>query len=90
MKKIILLFLLLSIVSTQSLAKESVSPFDLKKGEKLKQYDKSGSYQGYYKQQGDRTKKYNKNGSYEGYYRQQGNKIKQYSKYGSYEGYYKK
>jgi len=90
MKKFILLFALMSIVSSPCLAYERNSSLGLSDGEKLKQYDKYGSYQGYYKQQGNKTKVYDRNGSYEGYYKQESDKIKKYNKNGGYEGYYKK
>ncbi|MDD3013468.1 MAG: hypothetical protein PHC34_07165 [Candidatus Gastranaerophilales bacterium] len=90
MKKFVLLFALMSIISSPCLAYEKNGSWGLSDGEKLKQYDKNGSYQGYYKQQGDKTKVYNRNSGYEGYYKQQGNKIKKYNRNGSYEGYYQK
>lgn len=90
MKKFILSVILASMLVNTCLAEESSSPFSLEDGEKLKMYNKNGSYQGYYKKQGNKLKEYNRNGSYQGYYKEQGNKIKHYNRNGSYEGYYKK
>ncbi len=90
MKKIVLLFALISIISAPCFAYDNTPQFGLKSGEKLKQYGKNGSYQGYYKQEGNKLKEYNKSGSYQGYYKSEGNKIKKYNKNGSYEGYYQK
>lgn len=90
MKKVILLFAVV-LLSTPSFAMQSQnSAFGLSDGQTIKQYDKHGSYQGYYRQSGSQTKEYNKNGSYQGSYRQSGNTVKHYDKYGSYQGYYRK
>lgn len=90
MRKIILLFAVL-LLSTPSFAMQNPdNAFGLSNGETVKQYDKHGSYQGYYRQSGSQTKEYNKNGSYQGYYCQSGNTAKHYDKYGSYQGYYRK
>jgi len=90
MKKIILLFGILSIISTPCLAAQNKDYWGLSNGEKVQKYDKHGSYQGYYKKQGNKIQEYNKTGSYQGYYKQQSNKVQKYDKNGSYEGYYKK
>lgn len=91
MKKIILLFGVLFITSIPCLAIQSQnSAFGLSDGEKIKQYDKHGSYQGYYRQSGSQTKEYGKTGSYQGSYKQSGNTVKHYDKTGSYQGYYRK
>ena len=91
MKKFILLFGILSILSAPCFAIQSQnSAFGVSDGEKVKKYDKTGSYQGYYRQSGDKVKEYGKTGSYEGYYRQSGNTVKHYDKTGSYQGYYRK
>lgn len=90
MKKIILVLALVSIITAPCLASSNLSPFELKSGEKLKMYDKHGSYQGYYKKDGNKIKEYNRSGSYQGYYKQDGSKVKKYNKNGSYDGYYKK
>lgn len=91
MKKIILLLGIVLIISTPCLAIQGQSSaFGLSDGETVKQYDKHGSYQGYYRQSGSQTKEYGKTGSYQGCYRQSGNTVKHYDKTGSYQGYYKK
>jgi len=90
MKKFVLLFVLISTISYPCFAKDNSNSFELKNGERLKQYDKYGSYQGYYQQQGNRTKVYDRQGRYQGYYGQQGSRIKKYNRSGSYEGYYQK
>lgn len=91
MKKILIAMVLLTILTTPCLAKQSDSSmFGMSNGEKIKKYDNRGSYQGYYKRSGDKVKEYGKSGSYQGYYRQSGNKVKQYDNRGSYQGYYKK
>lgn len=89
MKKVILLFAVL-LLSMPSFAIQSQnSAFGLSNGQTVKQYDKHGSYQGYYRQSGSQTKEYNKYGSYQGSYCQSGNTVKHYDKYGSYQGYYR-
>lgn len=91
MKKLILLLIVALIAGAPCLAAQTQSSaFGLADGEKVKMYDKHGSYQGYYKQSGNTTKEYNKSGSYQGYYRQSGNTVKHYDKTGSYQGYYRK
>ncbi len=91
MKKFLILFTLLTIIASPCFAKQSQnSAFGLSDGEKMKKYDKTGSYQGYYRQSGSQVKEYSKTGSYQGSYRQSGNKVKHYDKTGSYQGYYKK
>ena len=91
MKKILVSIALLAVIASPCLAAQSQSgAFGLSDGEKIKQYDKHGSYQGYYRQSGSQTKEYDKTGSYQGYYRQSGNTVKHYDKTGSYQGYYRK
>lgn len=91
MKKFILVLAIVSVITAPCFAIQSQSSaFGLSDGEKVKQYDKHGSYQGYYKQSGDKVKEYNKTGSYQGYYKQSGNTVKHYDKTGSYQGYYRK
>ncbi len=91
MKKFILLIGILAITSIPCFAAQSQSSaFGLSDGEKMKKYDKTGSYQGYYRQSGSQVKEYGKTGSYQGSYRQSGNKVKHYDKTGSYQGYYRK
>ncbi len=91
MKKLILLLIIVAMMGTPCLAIQSQSSaFGLSDGEKIKMYDKHGSYQGYYKQNGSTTKEYGKTGSYQGSYRQSGNTVKHYDKTGSYQGYYRK
>lgn len=87
MKKTILLLFLLSVL-IPCYAQQSTEPWNLHDGQKVKQYDMYGSYQGYYKQEGSTTKEYDKYGSYQGSYKQSGDTIKKYDKYGSYQGYY--
>jgi len=90
MKKIILLMGILSIISGHCFASQNDNAFGLSNGEKMKKYDKTGSYQGYYRQNGNTTKEYGKTGSYEGSYKKSGNTVKHYDKTGSYQGYYRK
>lgn len=91
MKKLLVSIALLAIIASPCFAMQSDnSMFGISDGEKVKQYDKYGSYQGYYRQSGDKVKEYNKTGSYQGYYKQSGNTVKHYDKTGSYQGYYKK
>lgn len=90
MKKFILLLVLALVVAAPCLARDNSSPFELKSGEKLKMYNKNGSYEGYYKKEGNKIKEYNRSGSYQGYYKHEGNKIKKYNKNGNYGGYYQK
>jgi len=92
MKKIILSFAFLFFAVAPCLAIQSQnSAMGLADGQTVKQYDKYGSYQGYYRQSGSQTKQYDKHGSYQGSYRQSGdNTVKHYDKTGSYQGYYRK
>lgn len=91
MKKLILLLIITIIAGAPCLAIQiQNSAFGLSDGQTVKQYNKYGSYQGYYRQSGNTTKEYNKTGSYQGYYRQSGNTVKHYDKTGSYQGYYRK
>jgi len=91
MRNFILLLAIASMMMAPCSAIQSQSSaFGLSDGEKIKQYDKYGSYQGYYRQSGDKVKEYNKTGSYQGYYKQSGNTVKRYDKTGSYQGYYRK
>jgi hypothetical protein len=91
MKKFLASMALLAIIASPCFAIQSQSTaFGLSDGQTIKQYDKNGSYQGYYRQNGSQTKEYNKTGSYQGYYRQNGNTVKHYDKTGSYQGYYRK
>ena len=91
MKKLILLLIIVAMAGTPCLAAQTQSSaFGLADGEKVKMYDKHGSYQGYYRQSGSTTKQYDKHGSYQGSYRQSGSTVKHYDKHGSYQGYYRK
>lgn len=91
MRKILLSLILLASIASPSLAIQSKSSaFGLSDGEKMKVYDKHGSYQGYYRQSGSTTKQYDKHGSYQGSYRQSGSTVKHYDQHGSYQGYYRK
>ncbi len=91
MKKLLVSMALLAIITSPCIAAQSQSSaFGLSDGDKIKKYDKTGSYQGYYRQSGSQTKEYGKTGSYQGYYRQSGNTVKHYDKTGSYQGYYRK
>jgi len=91
MKKNFIALTIFAVISTPCLAMQnSGSMFGMSDGDKVKKYDASGSYQGYYRRSGDKVKEYGKSGSYQGYYRQSGNKVKQYDNRGSYQGYYKK
>ncbi len=91
MKKIFVSIALFTVIASPCFAIQSQnSAFGISDGEKVKKYDKSGSYQGYYRQSGNQVKEYGKTGNYEGYYRQSGNTVKHYNKTGSYQGYYKK
>lgn len=89
MKKLFLLLVLL-LTFTPCYAQQSSNPWSLQDGQKVKEYNKYGSYQGYYRQSGNTTKQYDKYGSYQGSYKQSGNSVKQYDKYGSYQGCYRK
>lgn len=91
MKKMILLLVVLSIALTPCFAiQNNNNSFGIANGETVKKYDRTGSYQGYYRQSGSTTKEYGKTGSYQGSYKQSGNTVKHYDKTGSYQGYYKK
>lgn len=90
MKKIILLLAVLLLSAPCFAIQSQSSAFGLADGQTVKQYDKHGSYQGYYRQSGSQTKEYDKTGSYQGFYRQSGNTVKHYDKTGSYQGYYRK
>ena len=90
MKKVLLLLGVLSIISVPCYAVQNGNSSGLSNGQTVKKYDKTGSYQGYYRQSGSTTKEYGKTGSYQGSYKESGNKVKHYDKTGSYQGYYKK
>lgn len=91
MRKFLVSIVLFAIIASPCFAAQSQSSaFGLSSGETVKKYDKTGSYQGYYRQSGSQVKEYSKTGSYQGSYKQSGNKIKHYDKTGSYQGYYKK
>ena len=90
MKKIILALGILSFIASPCLAIQGGNSLGLSNGETMKKYDKTGSYQGYYRQNGSTTKEYGKTGSYQGFYKQSGNTVKHYDKTGSYQGYYRK
>jgi len=86
MQKITILFMFLSILISPCFAIQKNGTLNLENGQKVKVYDKYGSYQGKYVQNGNKTKVYDKTGSYQGHSVQSGNKVKYYDKYGSFEG----
>lgn len=90
MRKLILTSLLFAIVATPCLALQQDYGSSLADGQRVKVYDKYGSYQGRYEKDGNKVKSYDKTGSYQGYSTQSGNKTKYYNKTGSYQGYSKK
>ncbi len=87
MKYLAIIFALM-ILSSPGFCTQNL--FDMKDGQKVKQYDKYGSYQGSYSKKGNTIKQYDKYGSCQGYYKQAGSTTKIYDKYGSYQGSYKK
>lgn len=90
MKKFTLILLFTLMMISPCVAIQDNVSSNLSNGQKVKVYDKYGSYQGRYERVGDKVKSYSKTGSYQGYSRQSGNKTKYYDKTGSYQGYSKK
>jgi hypothetical protein len=89
MQKVLILILFSFILISPCFAIQKNGTLNLEDGQKVKVYDKYGSYQGKYVQNGNKTKVYDKYGSYEGYSVKSGSKTKYYSEYGSYEAYSK-
>ena len=89
MKKITLTILFALILTSPCFAIQSDVSSTLSDGQRVKVYDKTGSYQGRYERDGNKVKSYGKTGNYQGYSTQSGSKTKYCGKTRNYQGYSK-